>query len=155
MLYGVRKQIRYTLDILSIEEPRYWLAAYDKSPNLLDFAIIKGMNKTHFEIQSCLELSSDHSPVLLKYMHKPVFTEIAPPLCSNTTNWELFKKHIEENINCSVPLKTPDQFELAVINFTSLMKDACCASTKTNRGQKKTEFLPRNTSYKKLSINAN
>lgn len=84
---------KLSVNTISIREPRYWPATYDKSPNLLDFAIIKGMNQDHFEIQSSVELSSDHSPVLLKYLHKRTLAELAPLLCTNTTNWGQIKNN--------------------------------------------------------------
>ena len=39
-------------------------------------------------------------------------------LHNNCTNWIQFKKHLESNINCC--LKTPEQIELEVINFTGI-----------------------------------
>ena len=41
-------------------------------------------------------------------------------LHNNSTNWIQFKKHLESNINCYIPLKTPEQIKLEVINFTGI-----------------------------------
>ena len=42
-------------------------SAQEKTPDLLDFAIIKGLHKRQFTAQSCLDLISDHSPILIEY----------------------------------------------------------------------------------------
>ena len=58
-----------SLDTLRTNETTYWPAAHDKSPDLLDFGIIKGLNKAHFQVYFCIDLSSDHSPILLNCLH--------------------------------------------------------------------------------------
>ena len=40
------------LDTLTTNEPTYCPAAHDKSPDLLDFGIIKELNKVHFLLRS-------------------------------------------------------------------------------------------------------
>ena len=110
-----------SLDIISSGgEPTYWLSAQEKTPDLLDFAIIKGLHKRQFTAQSCLDLISDHSPILIDYSSKPMYINRTNHLYNNSTNWIQFKKHLEANINCNILLKTPEQIELAIINFTDI-----------------------------------
>ncbi|XP_017794534.1 PREDICTED: RNA-directed DNA polymerase from mobile element jockey-like [Habropoda laboriosa] len=131
-----------SIDTLTTNESTYWPAAYDKSPDLLDFGIIKGLNKTHFQVHSCFDLSSDHSPILLDYIHQPVITQAMTTLCNNTTNWAHFKNYLEVNINCNIPLKTPEQIESAVINFTNLIQEAGWMSTKPAKCKRQFNSYP-------------
>lgn len=52
---------------LSTGEPTYWPTDTCKTPDLIDFAILKGINLAYFTVSSCFDLSSDHSPVLISY----------------------------------------------------------------------------------------
>jgi len=47
----------------------YW-PSDKKIPNLLDFGIIKGIPKDFYCTESCLELSSDHSPIIITVNNK-------------------------------------------------------------------------------------
>ncbi|XP_017795706.1 PREDICTED: RNA-directed DNA polymerase from mobile element jockey-like [Habropoda laboriosa] len=144
-----------SLDTLTTNESTYWPAAYDKSPDLLDFGIIKGLNKIHFQVHSCFDLSSDHSPILLDYLHQPVITQAMTTLCNNTTNWAHFKNYLEVNINCNIPLKTPEQIESAVINFTNLIQEAGWMSTKPAKCKRQFNSYPEHIIQKiKLKHNA-
>jgi exonuclease III len=44
--------------------PTYWPTDPGKVPDLLDFFITSGISKSYMEIQSNLDLSSDHTPVI-------------------------------------------------------------------------------------------
>ncbi|KAH0948917.1 hypothetical protein HN011_008066, partial [Eciton burchellii] len=50
------------LTILSTGEPIYWPSDNKRSSDLLDLSIITGTCKDYCRTESCLELSSDHSP---------------------------------------------------------------------------------------------
>jgi len=52
------------LATLCIGEPIYWPFDDKKTSDLLDFGIIKDISKDYCRTQSCLELSSDYSPVI-------------------------------------------------------------------------------------------
>jgi len=52
------------LATLSTGEPTYWPSDNKKTPDLLNFSIIKGIPKDFSRIESSLELSSNHSPVI-------------------------------------------------------------------------------------------
>ena len=65
---------KYSLDIISTGgEPTYWPWAQEKTPDLLDFAIIKGLHKSQFTAQSCLDIISDHFPIFIDYSSKPKY----------------------------------------------------------------------------------
>jgi hypothetical protein len=50
---------------LSTGEPKYWPTDIKKVPDLIDFCVIKGIPNHCLNANSCLDLSSDHSPVLI------------------------------------------------------------------------------------------
>jgi len=53
------------LQYLSTRQPTFWPNDTNRQPDLLDFCITKGINIQKFETNSCLELSSDHTPILV------------------------------------------------------------------------------------------
>jgi hypothetical protein len=53
------------LNYISTGEPTYWPTDRQKIPDLLDFFIVKGISVNYMDITQSLDLSSDHSPVIL------------------------------------------------------------------------------------------
>lgn len=53
------------LNCISSGEPTYWPTDPNKKPDLLDFFIIMGLSTKYMKAESCLDSSSDHTPVLL------------------------------------------------------------------------------------------
>ena len=80
----------------------------NKKPDLLDFAVTRGLNTNKLKITSNLELSSDHTPIIIAYRNKPILYSNLETLCNKTTKWQTFKEIIESKINCYIPLKTPE-----------------------------------------------
>lgn len=125
------------MDIIPTGEPTYWLSALEKTPNLLDFAIIKGLHKHHFVAQCYLDLISDHSPVLIDFSSKAMYTNVTNHLYSNSTNWVQFKKYLEAKIDSNMPLNIPEQIKSAVMNFVDVIQDASWIATKQVKNDKK------------------
>lgn len=118
------------LHVLSTGEPTYWPSDPNKTPDLIDFAVVKNMNLNCMTIKSCFELSSDHSPLLATIGEKPVDVKIQNFKLTNCrTNWKIYKKFLEDKMELKVPLKTNDDIEKAVDLFTNLLKDAARAAT--------------------------
>lgn len=51
-------------DVLSSGEPTYWPTDVNKHPDLLDFFVVNGIAKFYFNVESSLDSSSDHSPII-------------------------------------------------------------------------------------------
>ncbi|KAI4474505.1 hypothetical protein M0804_014822 [Polistes exclamans] len=117
------------LNILTTGEPTYWPSASNKTPDLIDFGILKGLNLMHFKTKSLLDLSSDHSPIIITYQSKPLLYKKSPTLCNGSTNWMIFKETLESKLNCNIPLKTSFQIDNAVNNLTDAIEEAAWAST--------------------------
>jgi hypothetical protein len=52
------------LAVLSTGKSSYWLSDTKKTPNLLDFGIIRGIPKGYFRAEFCLKLFSDYALVI-------------------------------------------------------------------------------------------
>ena len=76
----------------------------EKTPDLLDFAIVKGLNRMHFKLSSSSELSSAHTPIIINYLQNSIQTENTPTLSNSTTDWNKFKTAFSEKLNCNIPL---------------------------------------------------
>ena len=49
-----------------VGKPTYWAADPKKIPDLIDFAIIMGLTRLEINIESSVDLLSDHSEVVIK-----------------------------------------------------------------------------------------
>jgi len=50
---------------LSTRQPTYWPSDPNKIPDLLDFCVTKRNDTKKLAVASCLELTSDHIPILI------------------------------------------------------------------------------------------
>ena len=107
------------LNILSTGRQTYWPIDLIKKPDLLDFADTKGLNTNKLKITPNLELSSNHTPIIIEYRNKPIQYSKPETLCTKTTKWQTFKEIIESKINCNIPLKTLEHIEQAVVTLTA------------------------------------
>ncbi|PNF20480.1 RNA-directed DNA polymerase from mobile element jockey [Cryptotermes secundus] len=110
-------------------EPTYWPTDRNKLPDLVDFCISKGIPHNSIAAKSCLELSSDHTPVLITLSFNISLRTPHPSLCNNKTNWELFHLLFTEHLDLHVPLKTPSDIEAAINSFNNLIQWAGWSST--------------------------
>ena len=83
-----------------------------------------------------------HSLVLIKFFHQPVFTQLTPTLCNNSTNWKFFRDYLDASTNCNIPLNIPEQIEVAVVKFINLIQDAEWISTKQPEFERKFNSFP-------------
>ena len=119
------------MDILSSGSPTHWPTDQNKRPDLLDFGIIKNMNKRHFKVENIPELSSDHSPQLVTYAQAPVLEDPPIRLTNKHTKWNSFRRHISAHLNTSMQLRNEDDVETALSEFNSSIKAAAEAATPT------------------------
>ena len=64
-------------------------------------------------MESCLDSSSDHTPVLLTISNNVIFYNEAETIYRQFTDWLGFTKLMKENIQLQVSLKTPADIEEA------------------------------------------
>lgn len=100
------------LSFLSSGEPTYWLK--QKTPDLLDFCVTKGLPNNLAIVKSCFDLTSDHSPIIINLFTKAVTKTCHPVLCNNKTDWNSFREMLKESLHFNISLKTPDEIDEAV-----------------------------------------
>jgi hypothetical protein len=86
----VHKVMQNNLKRLSTRQPTYWPSDPNNIPDLVDFCVTKGFDTKKFTVESCLDLTSDHTPILTS-----MFTHIPrklkkPSLYSKKTYWNFF-----------------------------------------------------------------
>ncbi|KMQ86445.1 reverse transcriptase [Lasius niger] len=120
------------LDSVSTGKPTYWPTDKRKIPDTIDFYITKNISKRYLKTKSCLELSSDHSPVLLTLSSK-VLEKEKPCIFSNKrTDWEYFRLQVEETLNTSIPLKTEYEITESIEHFNQCIQQAAWNATPLN-----------------------
>ena len=111
------------LNVLSTGRPTYWPTDLNKTPDLLDFAVTKGLHISKLKITTSLELNSDHVQIILEYTSKPLLYNKPEPHCNKTTKRQTFKELIENKINCNIPLKTSEHIEQGVASLTEIIQE--------------------------------
>ncbi|XP_011063431.1 PREDICTED: RNA-directed DNA polymerase from mobile element jockey-like [Acromyrmex echinatior] len=117
------------LESASKVEPTYWPTDRRKIPDVIDFYVIKNINKRYLKVQSCLELSSDHSPVLLSVCSKVFKKEKPCVLCNRRTDWTYFREQVEKTLNTSISLKTENEINESVEHFNLSIQQAAWNAT--------------------------
>jgi hypothetical protein len=114
---------------MSTGEPTYWPTDLNKTPDVLDFAITKDISDMYTSIISKLDLSSDHSSIVIILSNHVIWKKPPLHLCNNETNWTQFQNHINDNINLNLQLKQTQDLEDAVDCITQLIQTAAWTST--------------------------
>lgn len=114
---------------LSTGQPTYWPTDRNKLPDLIDFCVIKGISKYYLHAQTCLDLSSDHSPIIVTVHSKALQKQSQAHLHNNRTDWENFRSQVEENMETNLPLKTERDLIEAVEHFNNTIHNAAWNST--------------------------
>ena len=86
------------LKYLSTGEPTYWPVDLNKIPDLLDFAVTKGISDVHSAIANNFDLSSDHSAILITLSANLICKTPPPKLFTAHTNWKDFQLHTNRDI---------------------------------------------------------
>jgi hypothetical protein len=115
----------------STGEPTYWPTDVRKIPDLLDFLISKGINQNYTEVNSCLDLSSDHSPVMLNISTVVFNKRPREVLYNRNTDWNQFRNLINNRLNLNVPLLSCEDLENAVDYFVDCIQQTAKAATPT------------------------
>jgi hypothetical protein len=71
---------------LSTGEPIYWPSYWNKLPDLVDFCVTKGIPQDFTVAESCFDLSSDNSPILITLTADALNQENEPIVSNSHTN---------------------------------------------------------------------
>jgi len=113
----------------SARRPTYWPTDTKKIPDLLDFFITKGISSNNMEVDNIIDLTSDHTPVLLNLNASVILKNKKRNLTNKYTDWDLFRKILDESIDLDVSLKTKQEIDLQYEKFTDLLQDAARKAT--------------------------
>ncbi|XP_052743468.1 probable RNA-directed DNA polymerase from transposon BS isoform X1 [Bicyclus anynana] len=124
------------LECLSGGEPTYWPTDRNKIPDLLDFFITKNIDSNYITVDSCIDLTSDHTPVILN-MNTTV-TLVNPLLKiynSRTTNWETFKFVITTETNLKNKIGSKEELEDEIEKLNKTIHKASNIATPKGRNE--------------------
>jgi hypothetical protein len=114
---------------LSTGEPTYWPSDPDKTPDVLDFALTKGIPNSKLQITSSIDLASDHTAILITMSDYPLMKETPPYLATKLTNWQIFQEIVTNNIKPALRLKTSNDVDDAVHHWVSTIQAAAWQAT--------------------------
>lgn len=117
------------LDVISPIQPTHWPSDPRKIPDVIDFGVTKNLCRSQISSTTCLELSSDHSPVFIELKKTPLISQKQFHAVSKNTNWLKYKKFISSHIDDKISLKSPNDIEIAVQNLNSSMVSAAIHAT--------------------------
>ncbi|KMQ90710.1 reverse transcriptase [Lasius niger] len=126
----------HNLDVVSTGEPTYWPSDRTKIPDLIDFAILKGIPKLKCSARTCLELTSYHSPILLTLNTSVIYRPRECVLHNKHTNWSIFRETVASNLNTNISLKTSLDITNAVELFNKCVQRAAWDATPVSTYQK-------------------
>ncbi|GBP35918.1 RNA-directed DNA polymerase from mobile element jockey [Eumeta japonica] len=138
-LYQAVKELN--LECLSTGEPTYWPTDPRKTPDLLDFFITKNIIINNTSVESDLDLTSDHSAVILNVNDKIILNEAPPRLYNKKTNWEEYRDIITEETQLTVSLKTVEEVEQAIEDINKLIHSAANRSTPQGKAGRAKEHV--------------
>ena len=118
-------------EVQSSGKPTYWPTDPDKVPDLIDFFIVKNLNDRNILVEEADDLFSDHTAVKLTLSTSVLLKPPQPFLCNKWTDWEGFQSDLADLINLSIPLKTQDQLDSEVEQFTKDIQKAAWNNTPT------------------------
>jgi len=102
------------------------------------FSITRGISKNSCSTESCLDLASDHSPLIIILTSKVITKSRSCTLHNAKTDWSYFQELLTTSLNNSISLKTENDIICAVENFNHEVQQAAwnatpvCKSTNTN-----------------------
>jgi hypothetical protein len=129
------------MSFVSTGEPTYWPTDRQKIPDLLDFFIVKGVSNNYLNVESSLDLHSDHSPIILTVSSTVILKEHPPILCNKFTNWDLFRKLFDQNVKLNISLKSPDEIDQAVELFNLSIQNAAWKATPNMQAKSGTQNI--------------
>jgi len=92
---------------MSTGEPMYWPSDPNKTPDLLDFFVLKNIGTNYTQIEANWYLSSNHTPIITTLSIHIIYKPKTPRLTSLKTDWNAFRTHINESINLNIKLNNP------------------------------------------------
>ena len=94
----IKDNPRKNYSFLSTGTSTYWPTDGNKIPELLDFFATNAISSTYTDIQSCYDLTSDHSPIIATLSTSVIDRKPTPRLQNSKTNWDTYRQIIQDNV---------------------------------------------------------
>lgn len=116
-------------EALSSGNPTYWPTDPNKTPDLIDFFVIKNISSNYLKIEDSQYMHSDHSPIILTVSQHIIKKPPAASLTNSRTDWSEFQSKLDGRIQLSVPLQSEFQLDLEVEKFMNDIQQSAWDST--------------------------
>ncbi|KAL4085043.1 hypothetical protein QTP88_027881 [Uroleucon formosanum] len=113
--------------------PTYWPTSLRKKPDILDIFVSNTPSNIYYTTSNLLEPSSDHSAALLTVSAAPPIRSCPPKLFHSTTDKQKFHDLVNRNINLNISLKTTQEIDDAINNFTNVIQIAAWDASTSHR----------------------
>lgn len=114
---------------ISTSKPTYWPTDISKTPDLLDFFVTQKISKDNMIIEDGFDMCSDHSPIYLTILDKPIYKETPPYLFNALTDWDYFRCILRNTIDSNVLAQTTEELDDELLTFTTQIQQAAWRST--------------------------
>lgn len=129
---------------ISPNGPTYWPQHQNRHPDILDFFISTLPRYINFSVTNLNDLSSDHTPVLLKLNKAPELNPIHLSLSQGPINWNEFAEIMQNTTNLKISLKSKSDIENAAQDLTTSIQSAICNSSYPYTTKSINQTLPLN-----------
>jgi len=133
------------LSTAAIGKPTHWPIDSKKIPDLLDFVITRGISKNFCSIESCLDLSSNYSSVIIT-LNSKVITRNKPYTLHNAKTDFYFQELLTISLNNSISLKTDDDIIYAMKSLNHAIQRHLERNTDMQKSKNQFRMLIRNKS---------
>uniref|UniRef100_A0A1B0D7Y4 Endonuclease/exonuclease/phosphatase domain-containing protein n=1 Tax=Phlebotomus papatasi TaxID=29031 RepID=A0A1B0D7Y4_PHLPP len=99
---------------LSTGQPTYWPSDPQKRPDVIDFGVAGGINPTRCKLTSSLDLTSDHTPVILDLLTRAEVYERSCTLYNKYTDWNVFREDLDDRLMIPNSITSPSELDSAV-----------------------------------------
>ena len=108
---------------MSTGKPTYWPTDRQKTPDLIDFFVIRKISKLFLKIEEGVDLNSDHSPIYLTLSSTVIDKSIPPHLCNKYTDWSYFKHILQKNAQYSCFPQNELEIDEELLKITQEIQD--------------------------------
>jgi hypothetical protein len=94
------------------------------------------------EIESNLDLSSDHTPVIATISTTIMLVKKIPKLHTAKTNWQVYRNICDDQINLNISLKNPKEIEERMGKLIDILQEAARQATPPPESKKTKKNIP-------------
>ncbi|KAL4126953.1 hypothetical protein QTP88_011151 [Uroleucon formosanum] len=131
--------LKNKLSFISPDEPTYWPAHENRSPDILDFFITSIPTGLKYHIKNLNELSSDHSPIQLTIGAFPASSPTTS-LSSGPIDWKIFQQKLDISLSLNFPLKRSSDIDNAISILTNSIQNAISTSSSPNPNKNQPKY---------------